>query len=97
MMDLHADEHGYEEVLPPYLVNRMSMTGTGQLPKFEEDAFKIREEDYFLIPTAEVPFKKMNCDEILEAIEIPNANTSYRAYFRLYDGPDSRTNDDLKF
>ena len=54
MLDLHVEEHGYTEVLPPYMVNRASMTGTGQLPKFEEDAFRIEAEDYFLIPTAEV-------------------------------------------
>ena len=55
MLDLHTEEHGYLEMLPPYLVNRASLTGTGQLPKFEEDAFLIEKEDYFLIPTAEVP------------------------------------------
>lgn len=66
MLDLHVDEFGFTEVLPPYMVNRASMTGTGQLPKFEEDAFKIREEDYFLIPTAEVPITNMHRDEILE-------------------------------
>ena len=90
MMDLHADEHGYEEVLPPYLVNRMSMTGTGQLPKFEEDAFKIREEDYFLIPTAEVPVTKMHRDEILEADELPKAYTAYSACFRSEAGAAGR-------
>ncbi|GAE93811.1 seryl-tRNA synthetase [Gracilibacillus boraciitolerans JCM 21714] len=55
MMDLHSDQHGYQEMLPPYMVNRTSMTGTGQLPKFEEDAFKLEKWDYFLVPTAEVP------------------------------------------
>lgn len=90
MMDLHADEHGYEEVLPPYLVNRMSMTGTGQLPKFEEDAFKIREEDYFLIPTAEVPVTNMHRDEILEADELPKAYTAYSACFRSEAGAAGR-------
>ncbi|MFA8439634.1 serine--tRNA ligase [Pueribacillus sp. YX66] len=90
MMDLHADEHGYEEVLPPYLVNRMSMTGTGQLPKFEEDAFKIREEDYFLIPTAEVPVTNMHRDEILEADDLPKAYTAYSACFRSEAGAAGR-------
>ena len=65
MLDLHTDDHGYEEVLPPYIVNRASLTGTGQLPKFEEDAFRIESEDYFLIPTAEVPVTNMHRDEIL--------------------------------
>jgi seryl-tRNA synthetase len=54
-LDVHTEEHGYEEILPPYMVNRTSMIGTGQLPKFEEDAFKVANNDYFLIPTAEVP------------------------------------------
>lgn len=57
MMDLHSDEHGYEEMLPPYIVNRDSLTGTGQLPKFEEDVFKVENSEYFLIPTAEVPLR----------------------------------------
>ena len=55
MLDLHIEEHGYTELMTPFMVNRASMTGTGQLPKFEEDAFRIESEDYFLIPTAEVP------------------------------------------
>lgn len=58
MMDLHAEEHGYEEMLPPVIVNRDSLTGTGQLPKFEEDVFKVDDTDYFMIPTAEVPDRK---------------------------------------
>ena len=66
MLDLHIEEHGYEEMLPPYLVNRTSLTGTGQLPKFEEDAFLVKEEDYFLIPTSEVPVTNFHRDEILE-------------------------------
>ncbi len=90
MMDLHADEHEYVEVLPPYLVNRMSMTGTGQLPKFEEDAFQIREEDYFLIPTAEVPVTNMHRDEILEEDELPKAYTAYSACFRSEAGAAGR-------
>ena len=71
MMDLHSDKHGYTEMLPPQIVNRDSLTGTGQLPKFEEDVFKlVREEDevdYFLIPTAEVPVTNYYRDEILAA------------------------------
>ena len=77
MMDLHADEHGYVEILPPYMVNRASMTGTGQLPKFEEDAFLIESEDYFLIPTAEVPVTNYHRDEILAGEELP---ISYAAF-----------------
>ena len=70
MLDLHTDEHGYIEMLPPYMVNRASMTGTGQLPKFEEDAFLIEKEDYFLIPTAEVPVTNYHRDEILSGDEL---------------------------
>ena len=65
MMDLHSDEHGYEEMLPPYIVNRDSLTGTGQLPKFEEDVFKLENSDYFLIPTAEVPVTNYHREDIL--------------------------------
>ncbi|MEO7457059.1 MAG: serine--tRNA ligase, partial [Gemmatimonadaceae bacterium] len=65
-LDQHADHHGYEEVWPPLLVNRASMTGTGQLPKFEDDAYKIAEDDLFLIPTAEVPVTNLYRDEILD-------------------------------
>ncbi|WEG12771.1 serine--tRNA ligase [Pullulanibacillus sp. KACC 23026] len=90
MMDLHSDEHGYTEMLPPYLVNRDSMTGTGQLPKFEEDAFKIREEDYFLIPTAEVPVTNYHRDEILDGDQLPLAFTAYSANFRSEAGSAGR-------
>ena len=71
MLDLHIEEHGYTEMLPPYLVNRASLTGTGQLPKFEEDVFLVEEEDYFLIPTAEVPVTNYHRDEILPGDELP--------------------------
>lgn len=90
MMDLHADKHGYTEMLPPYLVNRESMTGTGQLPKFEEDAFKIREEDYFLIPTAEVPVTNYYRDEILDGGDLPIAFTAFSASFRSEAGSAGR-------
>lgn len=90
MMDLHEEEHGYTEMLPPYLVNRGSMTGTGQLPKFEEDAFKIREEDYFLIPTAEVPVTNYHRDDILTGSELPIAYTAYSACFRSEAGSAGR-------
>ncbi|TSB44659.1 serine--tRNA ligase [Alkalicoccobacillus porphyridii] len=90
MMDLHADEHGYEEVLPPYMVNRDSMLGTGQLPKFEEDAFKIQEEDYFLIPTAEVPVTNLYRDEIIEGDKLPLRYAAYSACFRSEAGSAGR-------
>ncbi|MFP3422826.1 serine--tRNA ligase, partial [Bacillus sp. SIMBA_161] len=77
MMDLHQEQHGYEEMLPPYLVNRESLTGTGQLPKFEEDAFLIEKEDYFLIPTSEVPVTNFYRDDILAADMLPQAFASY--------------------
>jgi len=90
MMDLHADEHGYEEMIPPYLVNRKSMTGTGQLPKFEEDAFLIEEWDYFLIPTAEVPVTNYYRDEILKESELPKKHVAYSACFRSEAGSAGR-------
>lgn len=90
MMDLHAEEHGYEEMLPPYMANRTSLTGTGQLPKFEEDAFLIGEEDYFLIPTAEVPVTNFYRDEILDGADLPQAFTAYSACFRSEAGSAGR-------
>lgn len=90
MMDLHEDEHGYEEMLPPYLVNRPSMTGSGQLPKFEEDAFKIREEDYFLIPTSEVPVTNYYNGEIIDGDQLPLAYAAFSACFRSEAGSAGR-------
>ncbi|CRK85329.1 serine--tRNA ligase [Neobacillus massiliamazoniensis] len=90
MLDLHVDEHGYTEVLPPYMVNRASMTGTGQLPKFEEDAFLIESEDYFLIPTAEVPVTNLYRDEILTGEELPIRYAAYSACFRSEAGSAGR-------
>ena len=90
MLDLHIEEHGYEEVLPPYLVNRTSMTGTGQLPKFEEDAFRIESEDYFLIPTAEVPVTNLHRDEILSAEQLPINYVAYSGCFRSEAGSAGR-------
>ncbi|WP_017729654.1 serine--tRNA ligase [Halalkalibacterium ligniniphilum] len=90
MMDLHQNEHGYEEVLPPYMVNRASMIGTGQLPKFEEDAFKIREADYFLVPTAEVPVTNLHRDEILSIDQLPIAYTAFSTNFRSEAGSAGR-------
>lgn len=90
MLDLHTEEHGYEEVLPPYMVNRASMTGTGQLPKFEEDAFLIENEDYFLIPTAEVPVTNMHRDEIVDGASLPINYAAYSACFRSEAGSAGR-------
>lgn len=90
MMDYHEDKHGYTEILPPYMVNRESMTGTGQLPKFEEDAFKIREEDYFLVPTAEVPVTNLHRNEILTNEELPMGYVAYSACFRSEAGSAGR-------
>ncbi|WHY86368.1 serine--tRNA ligase [Neobacillus novalis] len=90
MLDLHVDEHGYTEILPPYLVNRASMTGTGQLPKFEEDAFLIENEDYFLIPTAEVPVTNLYRDEILNGDQLPIRYAAYSACFRSEAGSAGR-------
>ncbi|WP_251555360.1 serine--tRNA ligase [Neobacillus muris] len=90
MLDLHVDEHGYTEILPPYMVNRTSMTGTGQLPKFEEDAFLIESEDYFLIPTAEVPVTNYYRDEILTGEELPIRFAAYSACFRSEAGSAGR-------
>ena len=90
MMDLHADEHGYEEMLPPYMVNRMSMTGTGQLPKFEEDAFRIADWDYFLVPTAEVPVTNYYRDDILMLEDLPRKYVAFSASFRSEAGSAGR-------
>jgi seryl-tRNA synthetase len=85
-MNVHADEHGYEEVWPPALVNRASMTGTGQLPKFEDDAYKIEGDDLFLVPTAEVPVTNLYRDEILDAGMLPMAFCAYSPCFRREAG-----------
>ena len=83
-------ENGYTEVLPPYMVNRASMTGTGQLPKFEEDAFRVANNDYFLIPTAEVPVTNMHIDEILSGDKLPIKYCAYSACFRAEAGSAGR-------
>ncbi len=90
MLDLHIEEHGYEEVIPPFIVNRDSMTGTGQLPKFEEDAFKIVGEDYFLVPTSEVPVTNMHRDEILSVEQLPINYVAFSACFRSEAGSAGR-------
>jgi seryl-tRNA synthetase len=86
MLDLHTGEHGYLEVLPPFLVNRKTMTGTGQLPKFEEDLFKLSDPDYFLIPTAEVPVTNIHQEEILQEEDLPLYYAAYTPCFRKEAG-----------
>lgn len=86
MLDLHTQEHGYTEVLPPYLVNRTSMTGTGQLPKLEADMYKIAEDDLFLIPTAEVPVTNIHANEILSNKDLPILYAAYTPCFRREAG-----------
>jgi len=86
MLDLHVLHHGYTEVLPPFLVNRESMTGTGQLPKFEEELFRLSDPDYFLIPTAEVPVTNIFRDEILKEGDLPVKYAAYTPCFRKEAG-----------
>mgnify|MGYP000409527639 CR=1 FL=1 len=88
-LDTHT-KHGYTEVFPPYMVNRASMTGTGQLPKFEEDAFKVANDDYFLIPTAEVPVTNMFMNDILDGSQLPIKFCAYSACFRAEAGSAGR-------
>jgi seryl-tRNA synthetase len=87
MLDLHTGEHGYREMLPPFIVNDDSLFGTGQLPKFEQDLFKLRfERDYFLVPTAEVPLTNLHREEILEEKVLPLSYTAYTPCFRSEAG-----------
>lgn len=87
MLDLHTKEHGYTEIFPPFLVNRKTMTGTGQLPKFEEDLYKTcTQPELFLIPTAEVPLTNLYAGKILKEDELPKAFTAYTACFRQEAG-----------
>ncbi|CAH0122708.1 Serine--tRNA ligase [Paenibacillus sp. CECT 9249] len=90
MMDLHSGEHGYEEILPPYIVNRDSLIGTSQLPKFEEDLFKLRDTEYYLIPTAEVPVTNLHREEILDAQDLPKYFVAFSACFRSEAGAAGR-------
>ncbi|HEY8342918.1 MAG TPA: serine--tRNA ligase [Calditerricola sp.] len=90
MIDLHVREFGYEEIFPPFLVHRHSMIGTGQLPKFEEDAFRVADSDYFLIPTAEVPVTNLHREEILGPDELPKKYVAYSACFRAEAGAAGR-------
>ncbi|NLP15279.1 MAG: serine--tRNA ligase [Clostridium sp.] len=90
MLDIHVDKHGYKEVFPPFMVHRNSMIGTGQLPKFEEDAFKVYDTDYFLIPTAEVPVTNMYREQILDVKDLPIKHVAYSACFRSEAGAAGR-------
>lgn len=90
MLDLHTSEHGYREIFPPFMVNQASATGTGQLPKFGEDMFKLEGLDYYLIPTAEVPVTNLYRDEILSAEELPIYHVAYSACFRSEAGSAGR-------
>ncbi len=86
MLDLHTTRHGYLEVLPPLLVNRATMMGTGQLPKFEDDLFRLRDDDLFLIPTAEVPITNLHREEVLDEEALPLRYTAYTPCFRREAG-----------
>lgn len=90
MLDQHTRHHGYTEVLPPFMVNRDSMTGTGQLPKFEEDLFHLEDPDYFLIPTAEVPVTNIFREEILDGTDLPILYAAYTPCFRKEAGAHGR-------
>ncbi|MBP2034078.1 seryl-tRNA synthetase [Clostridium algifaecis] len=89
-LDFHTEKHGYEELFPPYMVNRTSMTGTGQLPKFEEDAFRVANNDCFLIPTAEVPVTNFYRNEVLKGENLPIKHVAYSACFRSEAGSAGR-------
>lgn len=90
MLDLHTTQHGFKEILPPFMVNRDAMTGTGQLPKFEDDMFHLPAKDFFLIPTAEVPVTNLHMNEILDAEELPIYYTAYTPCFRKEAGSAGR-------
>lgn len=90
MLDLHTEEHGYVEVAPPFVVNRESLIGTGQLPKFEEDQYRTVPDDLFLVPTAEVPVTNLHRGEILESSELPKAYVAYTPCFRREAGAAGR-------
>lgn len=89
-LNMHTEQHGYTEIFPPYMVHRNSMIGTGQLPKFEEDAFKVTGTEYFLIPTAEVPVTNLYRDQILSADQLPIKHVAYSACFRAEAGSAGR-------
>ena len=89
-LDTHTEKNGYTEVFPPFMVHRNSMVGTGQLPKFEEDAFKVSDTDYFLVPTAEVPVTNLDREQILDAKDLPIKHVAYTACFRAEAGSAGR-------
>ena len=89
-LDTHTEKHGYTEVFPPFMVHRNSMIGTGQLPKFEEDAFKVAGTEYFLVPTAEVPVTNMYREQILDGNQLPIKHVAYTACFRAEAGSAGR-------
>ncbi|MBQ3225882.1 MAG: serine--tRNA ligase, partial [Clostridia bacterium] len=89
-LNTHTEENGYTEIFPPYMVHRNSMVGTGQLPKFEEDAFKVVDTDYFLIPTAEVPVTNLYREQILSGEDLPIKHVAYSACFRAEAGSAGR-------
>jgi len=86
MLDIHTTQHGYTETLPPFIVNKTTMTGTGQLPKFEEDLFKLEGWDYYLIPTSEVPMTNIYANEIIDESMLPCKFTAYTPCFRSEAG-----------
>ena len=86
MLDIHTREHGYKEVLPPFMANSNSLFGTSQLPKFEEDLFKVRDTDYYLVPTAEVPVTNIYRDEVIDGGRLPIKFTAYTPCFRSEAG-----------
>lgn len=90
MLNLHTEEHGFTEILPPFMVNRDAMTGTGQLPKFEDDMFHVPAKDFFLIPTAEVPVTNLRAGEIMDSEELPVYYTAYTPCFRKEAGSAGR-------
>ena len=86
MLDVQTKEHGYTEIFPPFVVNRPAMFGTGQIPKFEEDMYRLRDDDLFLVPTAEVPLTNLHREEILDEAQLPLRYTAYTACFRREAG-----------
>jgi seryl-tRNA synthetase len=86
MLDIHTKEHGYKEIVPPFMTNSKSMFGTSQLPKFEEDLFKIRDTDYYMVPTAEVPVTNIYRDDIIDGARLPIKFTAYTPCFRSEAG-----------
>ncbi|HCX61314.1 serine--tRNA ligase [Sedimentibacter sp.] len=90
MLDKHTVDHGFTEIAPPFMVNKESMYGTGQLPKFEEDMFKLSQKDYYLIPTAEVPVTNIYRDEVIDEAELPIYMTAYTPCFRAEAGSAGR-------